>query len=383
MKSPSSPPPSVAAAAAVTTATTKATSAAAAAAAAATEYEELLSATIGALAVKFIWLQRQWRGVHEQKFRDEQQQRLPDDDCDDTNNIKNSNICDMIERNNSQFEEEEEEGEKIMQTSSNFETTKDNLLPQSAQRLLNTLQHGSNFNNNRGVEEILTSFLRRCSSGNLGNSFSFSLGDDDNNDDDDGSEASGNNEPRVSYNEHHDDERRTYGDSGNSYERKSSGNEDNYNYNNINDDDDDDGLGRDMARLDKSIARIRSDLKNIDMSTFDGMMMINGSSERVLLDDNNKEDGSNVSSRSRNISSKWTRWIRNCLLSLGIIINNDKVVNELHATEGREGNGDESASNYVFILTILSLVFFVLFHKRFMNELEDDSSCLSESFIFR
>jgi len=166
---------------------------------------------------------------------------------------------------------------------------------------------------------------------------------------------------------------------------------DNYDYY-----DDDDSLKGDMARLSQSVAHLQRDLDNIDTSRFDWMYYYNNDDEDGggggttteqqdnLLDDA-RGDGRDI------IGNRWKCWIRNWLLSHGII-KDEKVVNSLllpdgdnddDATTTRRGRGGLTIFDYemdhVLVVTLL-LVFFVLLRNRFktMNDLllfdEEDSS---------
>jgi len=256
-------------------------------------------------------------------------------------------------------------------------------LPQSAAVLLNTLQH-TNFD--RGAEEILSSILRS------GGSSSFDEGDAndviregggsgelvvDGNDDEvgvnaDGGSASKKKLPAATTKTHDATTK-----SNNSFEQQSQQQQQQqHNY----DDDDDNSISGDMARLSKSIAHLQRDLDNIDMSRFDGM---------VDMEQQQQHDGSGSSSRSNG----WKRWIRNWLLSHGII-EDEKMVNSLLSDDDVERGGDDGSiitpgrggftifdfeRDYVLVLTLL-LVFFVLLRNRFktMNELmfEEDNQDL-------
>jgi hypothetical protein len=165
-------------------------------------------------------------------------------------------------------------------------------------------------------------------------------------------------------------------------------------YNDDDDDDDDDddySLNGDMARLSKSIASLQRDLDNIDLSQFDDMYGDHddsgegsrGNMEQDLLLDALNEDISDGRGRGVAISKKWKSWIRNWLLSRGLI-NDDKVINSLLGgddddhdrgvyalpTTMVDGEGGEGfrlfdfEADHVIILTLL-LVFFVLLYQRF------------------
>ncbi|KAK1732384.1 hypothetical protein QTG54_016919 [Skeletonema marinoi] len=258
-------------------------------------------------------------------------------------------------------------------------------LPQSAAVLLNTLQH-TNFD--RGAEEILSSILRS------GGSSSFDDGDtnvirevggggsgelvvDGNHDDGVGVNADGSmskkKPPAATINTQDAATKST----NNSFEQQSHQQQHNY------DDDDDNSISGDMARLSKSIAHLQRDLDNIDMSRFDGMVdMEQQQQQQDLLDGGSRGNG-------------WKRWIRNWLLSHGII-EDEKMVNSLLSNDEERGEGDDDGSiitpgrggftifdferDYVLVLTLL-LVFFVLLRNRFktMNELmfeEEDNQDL-------
>jgi len=254
-------------------------------------------------------------------------------------------------------------------------------LPQSAAVLLNTLQH-TNFD--RGAEEILSSILRS------GGSSSFDDGDTNVREVGGGGEGSGElvvdgnhdgvavnadgsmskkKPPAATINTQEPATKST----NNSFENQSQQQQHNY------DDDDDNSISGDMARLSKSIAHLQRDLDNIDMSRFDGMVDME---QQDLLDGGSRGNG-------------WKRWIRNWLLSHGII-EDEKMVNSLLSNDDERGEGDDDGSiitpgrggftifdferDYVLVLTLL-LVFFVLLRNRFktMNELmfeEEDNQDL-------
>eukprot|EP00985_Skeletonema_marinoi_P015991 scaffold8454_cov113-Skeletonema_marinoi.AAC.1 len=263
-------------------------------------------------------------------------------------------------------------------------------LPQSAAVLLNTLQH-TNFD--RGAEEILSSILRS------GGSSSFDDGDtnvregggggegsgelvvDGNHDgvavNADGSMSKKKKPPAATINTQYAATKST-----NSFEHQSQQQQQQqHNY----DDDDDNSISGDMARLSKSIAHLQRDLDNIDMSRFDGMVDMEQQQQQQqqdLLDGGSRGNG-------------WKRWIRNWLLSHGII-EDEKMVNSLLSNDNERGEGDDDGSiitpgrggftifdferDYVLVLTLL-LVFFVLLRNRFktMNELmfeEEDNQDL-------
>ena len=255
-------------------------------------------------------------------------------------------------------------------------------LPQSAAVLLNTLQH-TNFD--RGAEEILSSILRS------GGSSSFDDGDAndvregggggeggellvDGNDDDDGvgvnADGSASKKKKLTAAATTTTQDATTKSTNNSFEQQSQQQQQQHNY----DDDDDNSISGDMARLSKSIAHLQRDLDNIDMSRFDGMVDMEQQQQQ-------QGDGSGGSR-----GNGWKRWIRNWLLSHGII-EDEKMVNSLLSDDDVErGEGDDDGSiitpgrggftifdferDYVLVLTLL-LVFFVLLRNRFktMNDL--------------
>jgi hypothetical protein len=268
----------------------------------------------------------------------------------------------------------------------------DYYLPQSAAILLNTLQNISNLNKNgsnnngttnngsssgsstRGMEELLamlrSSVLSSSGVLDVGGEM-FDHGEDDGGDRDDKNGCAP--KPAVS----------------------------NSNFYNDDDDDDDDySLNGDMARLSKSIASLQRDLDNIDLSQFDDMYgdddvgregissSSSGNMEQDLLLDALNEDISDDRRRGVTISKKWKRWIRNWLLSRGLI-NDDKVINSLLGSDDDDhdrgvyalpttmvdGEGGEGFRlfdfevDHVLILTLL-LVFFVFLYHRFKNAAE-------------
>eukprot|EP00577_Skeletonema_sp_RCC1716_P021818 CAMPEP_0113396916 /NCGR_PEP_ID=MMETSP0013_2-20120614/14074_1 /TAXON_ID=2843 ORGANISM="Skeletonema costatum, Strain 1716" /NCGR_SAMPLE_ID=MMETSP0013_2 /ASSEMBLY_ACC=CAM_ASM_000158 /LENGTH=543 /DNA_ID=CAMNT_0000281409 /DNA_START=24 /DNA_END=1655 /DNA_ORIENTATION=- /assembly_acc=CAM_ASM_000158 len=265
-------------------------------------------------------------------------------------------------------------------------------LPQSAAVLLNTLQH-TNFD--RGAEEILSSILRS------GGSSSFDDGDtndvrevggggegsgelvvDGNHDgvavNADGSMSKKKKPPAATINTQDAATKST----NNSFEQQSQQQQQQQQQHNY-DDDDDNSISGDMARLSKSIAHLQRDLDNIDMSRFDGMVDMEQQQQQDLLDGGGGSRGNG-----------WKRWIRNWLLSHGII-EDEKMVNSLLSNDDERGEGDDDGSiitpgrggftifdferDYVLVLTLL-LVFFVLLRNRFktMNELmfEEDNQDL-------
>ena len=264
----------------------------------------------------------------------------------------------------------------------------DYYLPQSAAILLNTLQNISNLNNNgsnnsgtnngsssdsstRGMEELLvmlkSSVLSSSGSGVLDVGGEMFDHDEEDGDDDDGCAS----KPAINNNKFYNDD----------------------------DDDDDYSLNGDMARLSKSIASLQRDLDNIDLSQFDDMYgdddvgregggSSGGNTEQDLLLDALHDDIGDGRGRGVAISKKWKRWIRNWLLSRGLI-NDDKVINSLLGDDGGDhdrgvyalpttmvdGEGGEGfrlfdfEADHVLILTLL-LVFFVLLYQRFKTAAE-------------
>ena len=254
----------------------------------------------------------------------------------------------------------------------------DYYLPQSAAILLNTLQNISNLNNNgsnnngttndsggggttRGMEELLAmlkSSALSCSGVPDVGGVMFDRDEDHGDENDDGCAS----KPAIH----------------NKY---------------VDDDDDDYSLNGDMARLSKSIASLQRDLDNIDLSQFDDMYgdddgregggSRSGNTEQDLLWEALNEDIGDDRRRGAAISKKWKRWIRNWLLSRGLI-NDDKVINSLLGSDdddhdrgvyalpttlvdGEGGDGFRSFDfevDHVIILTLL-LVFFVLLYQRF------------------
>ena len=250
-------------------------------------------------------------------------------------------------------------------------STTSEYLPQSAAKLLNTLQH-TNFD--RGAEEIMLSILSSNSSGSLddGSSSSFNE-DDDHHEGDDGKTAvnAAKLPPVTTFN----DQDGTITNRHNSFESSSNNQQQQYNYDD--DDFDDTSLSGDMARLSTSIAHLQRDLDNIDMSQF----------ETICLEDEQQHDTTYGSGRG----NRWKSWIRKWLLSHGIV-NDEKVLNHL-LRSGTTNGGDDIGSNnitpgrggftifdferdYMLVLVLL-LVFFVLLRNRFqtLNELlfEDEN----------
>jgi hypothetical protein len=173
---------------------------------------------------------------------------------------------------------------------------------------------------------------------------------------------------------------------------------DNNFYNDDDDDDDDYSLNGDMARLSKSIASLQRDLDNIDLSQFDDMYGDDAAGEGGSSSGNTEqqdlllgalnEDIGDGRRRGVAISKKWKRWIRNWLLSRGLI-NDDKVVNSLLGSDDDDrdrgvyalpttmvdGEGSEEFRlfdfevDHILVLTLL-LVFFVLLYHRFKTAAE-------------
>jgi hypothetical protein len=261
----------------------------------------------------------------------------------------------------------------------------DYYLPQSAAILLNTLQNISNLNNNgsnnngttndgggggggttRGMDELLA-MLKSSALSSSGSGVMDVGGEMFDHDEDDDNEDGCASKPDINNNN---------------------------SYNDDDDDDDDYSLNGDMARLSKSIASLQRDLDNIDLSQFDDMYgddaageggggSSSGNTEQELLLDALHEDIGDGRRRGVAISKKWKRWIRNWLLSRGLI-NDDKVVNSLLGDDGDDrdrgvyalpttmvdGEGGEGFRifdfevDHILVLTLL-LVFFVLLYHRF------------------
>ena len=285
------------------------------------------------------------------------------------------------------LEEEEEFDDTFQQQQRKDSTSSSEYLPQSAAKLLNTLQH-TNFD--RGAEEIMLSILSSNSGSSLdgSGSSSFSFNEDDHqegDDDDDGDNKEGKAAvnaaklpPPVTNNDQ--DGTIITKNRHNSFESSSSNQQQQqYNYD---DDFDDTSLSGDMARLSTSIAHLQRDLENIDMAQF----------ETICLDD---EDDDQQHDMYGGRGNRWKHWIRKWLLSHGIV-NDEKVLNQL-LLSGTTNNGENDGSSnitpgrggfsifdferdYMFVLVLL-LVFFVLLRNRFqtVNELllfEDDNQDL-------
>lgn len=192
-------------------------------------------------------------------------------------------------------------------------------LPQSAALLLNTLQH-ANFDR-CSTEEILSSMLR-----STGSNDSLDMNNLDNS---------------------------SIGKCGS--------------------EEDDSSISGDLDRLGRSIACLQRDLDNIDMGGFDDM--VNGLEDQQLLP---LYQGDGVVGNAR--GKGWKRWIRNWLLSHGLI-EDEKMVNLLltedndendgAATPGRGGLSIFDFERDSILVVILLLVFFVLLRNRFhtLNEL--------------